>query len=597
MADSDPKALRVEAVRSLIDSIASDASLSEGTRVGIVGFSDDARVIQPLNNVSAVRKAIGGLTFPASGNTDLLSALHKGYQVFQKADTFEARKPVMLFLTDGSPYDSRKLREPGAYFLELQAYIRDKLKPYGCAIYAIGMDVSGGWAETESRWHDVADAVYGAGDVEQLNMALGEIVQQVYGIPPAAREVVTPEQKLVFSLPPYSERLEVYVLSAGKDGHLTLHSPSGSVVKTGEEGTSMEERGSYRKLVIAEPEPGDWTLKAVGGEFAVYRRLVHRRLKLVKPGRVHPLGKPMVAEVAFMKDETQELSGYKLRFSGQVIAPDGREYRLEFAPKADGGYISRSAIIPDVKGPYVLKLIAQGGDAFRSETAETIIVREMPYVVIHEPTGMTLDTDSLEVRASLYRGSESLPEQELANAPVLAKLQYPNGEVKTAWLELAPGNVFFGSFGLREKGQYRLEVKTADSWAASETMSFRLRMGLFSYIHRFSGYAWIGVISLLPLVVLAFFIRLSTYPRVTGSVSGHLASGDDALLGQARFYRKRWGLLRLRRRDNVPSRVILITGLSGSAVLIWYRKGVLLARRRLNHGGILNMGKHSLKYA
>ena len=597
IANSDPEGLRAEVIRRMIGSIASDASLSEWTRVGVMSFSDEARVMLPLDDVSAIREAIGGLDYPAAGGTDLLSALQGGIQVFDGADTFSDRKPVMLFLTDGVPYDRRKLREPGAYFLELQAYVSERLRLHGCAVYVIVIDVSGGCVERESRWRDVADAVFGVQAEEQLNPALEGVMQGIYGIPPAVRETVTPERELTFPVPPYSELLEAYTLGACVDSGLTLHRPDGGAVECTELGASAEEHGACRKFMVTEPEPGDWTFRAVGGEFAVYRKLVSRRLRLVKPDKAHPLGKPMRVEVSFLDGAIRELSAYKLRLSGRLIAPDGGEHGLEFAAKADGGYVARSAVIPDVEGLFTLKLTAHGGDAFHSETVETITVSEMPYIVIHKPAVAALDIGGMEVQASLYRGSERLPEQELADVPALAKLFCPDGEVKAAWLELAPGGVFRGSFGLETKGRYRLEVKTADSHVAPEAVVFSAKMSPLGYVRRSAVYAGVGIASLLLLAVMALFIRLCTYPRATGSISGYPASGGEALLGRRRFYRKRWGFLRLKKHGDTRGRTVLITGSSGNAVLIWCWKGLTVARRRLSQNGILNIGRHSLRYA
>lgn len=607
MADSDPENLRLEAAKRIVERIADDTTLSEGTRIGVVSFSDDAQVISPLDRASSVRDAISDLSVPVSGNTNLLAALYRGYQTFAAAGTFPHRKPVLLFLTDGSPYDVRKLKETGAYFLELQAFIKEKLKPRGCAIYVVGVDVRGQWGQMEGYWREIADGVYGVEGVEGLEPALRNIIEQIYGIPPAVREIVKPGADVVFTIPSYTEELQIYVLNQGSGGHLALYRPDGSVVIEGEGGVLIEEYGSYKRLSLLEPAHGDWMFRAREGEFAVYRKLVPYRLKLLKPEGIHPLGKPLRLEIAFLKNDGRpvaELSGYRLRFLGRIIAPSGMEHELEFEAGAAGRYCAKSALIPEVEGRYKVTLTVQGGDAFRSETAETVTVELMPYIVITKPVNSTLYFGDLEVEASLFQAGEPLPVQELGDASVLARLRDPAGKVLTTWLELKPDSPvakLCGSFleALKEEGQYQLEVKALGSDASAETLSFRARRGLIDRLSRRAAYAGMGLTGLLVFGVLAFLIRARKFPRIVGCVSAHLSSDEDVFLGQKRIYRKRWSFLHLKRHKDTSGRWLLVAGASAGenqAVNIWCRAGLTLAKRRLYRDSVLGLGKHTLKY-
>ena len=149
IADSDPDNLRMEATRQIIEKIARENTLSAVSRIGILCFSDDAHVVAPLGQPSVVKDAASSMRTSSSGNTNLLAALHTAYQTFAAAGTFPRRKPIVFLLTDGSPYDDRKLREVGAYFLELQVFIEEKLRSRGCAIYVVGIDARKRWDQVE----------------------------------------------------------------------------------------------------------------------------------------------------------------------------------------------------------------------------------------------------------------------------------------------------------------------------------------------------------------------------------------------------------------------------------------------------------------
>jgi len=186
----------------------------------------------------------------------------------------------------------------------------------------------------------------------------------------------------------------------------------------------------------------------------------------------------------------------------------------------------------------------------------------------------------------------------------LARLESPSGQISTQWLELRPDSQAAAlnctiPNGLREEGQYRLMVKSMDLAVSAETLSFHVRRGLLSRVWWFAVYTSGGIASILVLAVLVFLLWARRFPRVTGSVSAHLSSDAEVLLGQKRFYCRRWGFWRLSKSGATPGRWLLIAGApgGGEAISVWYRTGLMFARRRMYRDGILKLEKHTLKYS
>lgn len=606
MGDSDPEGLGIEATRRFVGRIARDEALSSVTRIGVSSFKNTAEVMAQLGTPSIAGDSLSGIELSLSGNTNLLAALRSGHQIFASFGTFSGRKPVMLFITDGSPYDARKLEETGAYFLEIEAFIKEKLEPRGCAIYVVGIDAHDGWSEMEPRWQAIAHGVYGMKNMDQFETIMDSLIEQIYGIPPVAKELVKPGHDLEFSVPPYTERLEVYILKNEDGGYLAVHRPNDSVVLDDEKGVSTKDYGSYRSLSIQEPAHGKWRYHATQRESGVYRKIYPYRLKLVSLHDVHPLGKALKLEAAFMRSDgkpVRELPGYKFRFTGQITTPDNRTYELEFIAGGDGAYVTRTAVVPHVEGVYEVTLIAQGGHGFRSETKKNITVKLMPYAVITSPSSSPLKPGDLEVAVSILQAGEPLLDQDVSDGSILANLEGPSGEVLTTWLRLKPDiNVamLYGVFpeALRKDGEYLLYIQAADSTVGADSMVFHVKRTLRGRLSRWGGYVGkcLALLALLAIIILV--IRLCRSPKVTGVTGAYPSSGEDVSLGQRHLFHGRCALMRVRRHSGASGRWVFITGASAGneAVNIWYRSGMMLSKRRLHQDDAINLGRHTIRY-
>jgi uncharacterized protein YegL len=96
-----------EAVASLFNSLKANPRVVDVVRVSLIGFSDNAQTILPLGDVREVISP--GLV--AGGTTNYSAALSLVRQVIPddvaalKREGFRVNRPLMFFVTDGSPVD------------------------------------------------------------------------------------------------------------------------------------------------------------------------------------------------------------------------------------------------------------------------------------------------------------------------------------------------------------------------------------------------------------------------------------------------------------------------------------------------------------
>jgi uncharacterized protein YegL len=96
------------AAASLLRSLAADPVMAGAVRVSLIEFSDDARTVIPLSDVTDVTRMP---TLVAGGTTNYSAAFSLVRQVIPKDvanlknEGFKVFRPVMFFMTDGSPTD------------------------------------------------------------------------------------------------------------------------------------------------------------------------------------------------------------------------------------------------------------------------------------------------------------------------------------------------------------------------------------------------------------------------------------------------------------------------------------------------------------
>jgi uncharacterized protein YegL len=96
---------------AVMDALAKNPILNDKVRFGMVDFSDDARVVLPLCDVSTVNQlpnltARGGTSYGAA--FQLLRRQLESDVAQLRADGFKVHRPAVFFLSDGEPTDNWK---------------------------------------------------------------------------------------------------------------------------------------------------------------------------------------------------------------------------------------------------------------------------------------------------------------------------------------------------------------------------------------------------------------------------------------------------------------------------------------------------------
>jgi len=97
-----------EAVSSLFRTLAANPAMADTVRVALIEFSEDARIVIPLSDVGEITRVPA---LVAGGTTNYSAALRLVRQVIPddvaslKSEGFRVWRPVMFFVTDGSPAD------------------------------------------------------------------------------------------------------------------------------------------------------------------------------------------------------------------------------------------------------------------------------------------------------------------------------------------------------------------------------------------------------------------------------------------------------------------------------------------------------------
>ena len=548
---TDPEGLRVQASKYLIRNIAQKSTGELSHRIGIVNFGTGAPadLTMPLTEATraigdtGVQSLVSSLRILSLGDTSFISALEAAYQGFIAKETLKGnRKPVIIIFTDGEPDDPRKLTSE-KYFQEMEDFNISSLKPYGCDLYVIGIDVAGStWAKSAPGWSRIIPPghVYQISSMDELREKFNEAIRQIFGIPPVPPDLVT-AGGFEFDVPPYLQKIEFHVFPEREGLTLSVFGPDGKPVNIGSEKAPVQEYETYDIITIVEPPHGKWRYEIVQGEgrIEVYRNAIPIRMELISPRKVHPLGKPMDLMASFLRpdgEEVSEIPEYPIGLTAKIIAPHGSEHDIKFERGAKGICFGSPSIKDvSIEGVYRITLTMKGGDVYKSSTERRVEVRSTPYVMVDKPVhGSFLNfSDSLLVEASLLLNGKSLaPEKEFTDHPdflMLAQVvQTPDGQSsESIWLAPASDSQIPGRFhgilpvALNQRGRHVLMLRLAgelrsgkESLSDYSEVSFSVRPSFWQRVH--TKWPWIALFS--GLIIIAFVIYRIQLPKLMGTL-------------------------------------------------------------------------------
>ena len=548
---TDPEGLRIQASKYLIRNIAQKSTGELSHRIGIVNFGTTAPadLTVPLAEVTktmgdpGVQNLVASLRTLSMGDTSFISALNAAYQGFIAKETLKGnRKPVIIIFTDGEPDDPRKL-DSEKYFQEMEDFNVSSLKPYGCDLYVIGIDVAGStWAKSAPGWSRIVPPgrVYQINDMDELREKFNEAIRQIFGIPPVPPDLVT-AGGFEFDVPPYLQKMEFHVFPEREGLTLSVFGPDGAAVDIGSEKAPVQEYETYDIITIMEPPHGKWRYEIVQGEgrIEVYRNAIPIKMELISPRKVHPLGKPMNLMASFLRPdggEVFEIPEYPIGLTAKVIAPDGSENDIKFE-RGEKGLCFGTPSIGDInlKGFYRIILTMKGGDVYKSSTERRTEVRSMPYVMVDRPaSGSSLKfSHSLPVEASLLLNGESLaPEKEFTDHPdylMLAQVvQTPDGKSsESIWLAPTSDGQIPGRFHgilpveLKHRGRHVLMARLAgelrsgqESFSDYSEVSFSVQPSFWQRVY--GRWPWMALFS--GVIIAAFIVYGLQRPKLMGTL-------------------------------------------------------------------------------
>ncbi len=431
---TDPAGIRIEAAKYAVSSIAAKSSAESPNRVGVVDFADYVTMHSPpLQAVSAtagIEEATGRIAIRSLGNryTNVIAALRRAAEAFSASGSFEpGRNPRLILFTDGLPEDARGL-PPERYFAEIEEFSSQHLKAKGVELYVIAVDVAGRfWPKYRKYWERIAgpERIAAIASVEELRWRYNDVINRIFSIPSAVRDVLTTGSKS-FELKPYLDRVEFHVFPSTPKLVLQLRRPDGRFVDPGEDGDAKRRRyPGYEIVSVYDPEPGTWSYEIIEGKghVEIYRNEVPVHMQLVAPRPVHPQGKELQVVARFSRTSGRPLKSdprYPLSLTGRVVPPTGDAINLLFTKPSAGYYLGRPSFLPKLPGDYTITLRTQAPEALDVSVSYRVSVGPDPYLALHRPTERRIPVykTTLDVAGELKVAEQPVtPEEHFATHP------------------------------------------------------------------------------------------------------------------------------------------------------------------------------------
>lgn len=452
----------------------------------------------------------------------------------------------------------------------------------------------------------------------QIPEKFNEIVRQLFDIPTVAPDVVTAREQ-EFDVQPYLEKLEFHVFPAGKDLKLVILDPGKKPLVAGDRG-QIKRYETYEIITFLNPPYGRWKYQILEGigKVEIYRNALPIRLRLINPGDVHPVHKPLRLVASFLQvsgEEVVSVPEYPLKLTAKIVPPAGAEHDVTLRGVGEGIFFADRSLDPTVAGAYRILLTVHGGEVYRFAREKTLMVKPLPYIAVEEPIDGAVAgwRSPLPLRVRLLQGGKPFVAQDhfLDHPGALMLAQFvrtPGGkQLKDSfWLEPASGDATPGRFlGLlplpaREEGWYILKVRLAGQARAgagevqdSTEVRIFLDLPLCAQV-RCAESAGLALLALL----MGGGVWVMTLPRMQGQLFIY-PSGEEAgvPLAQPRLRGKKVRIVRVREGAGPENRWLWVNRLrKGVTLRLRFRDGWRIRARTLAPNSTVRVGKFSIKY-
>ncbi|MEM3473735.1 MAG: vWA domain-containing protein [archaeon] len=532
---TDPKNLRVDAVKYFINNFATKSDQKNPNRIGVINFGSNtpSDYLIPLTEVYFQnQKLVDDITYKIKplnlGETNFINALKCAINEFQVNDSFsQSRRTAVVIFTDGEPYDSRKL-SLSAYFDEIKTYISSNF-PSNCQIFIVGIDdQQNTWSKTLPYWKQIlpSNQILKINQMSDLQEAFNNIIRQIFQIPNVPPDIVGTSEK-VFNVPPYIDTLELHAFFETKGVSLDICGPDNKPVdfkKTS--GCFAINKGTYTIFIISEPTPGEWKYKTVGGKgtILIYKNFIPVKVNLISPQSPYPAFKKSKIIVEFLRSNGSEVISdpkYPLRIVASIKDSNGNLLFSSILDKTGFATYESSGIFSiNQKGIYNLIFEVAGGTDYSYSYTKKIEVADIPYLIAIKPklNSIIPISNSLNIEVGLEKSGKALnPLNEFENSPLLlvrAQLKKFPGEMKSniepkiIWLdpEKSGSNLFACNFPVSKaaEGKYSIYIalkgmsKTFGNYSDILIVDFEMKPSLlqtlfvvFKYVILFFVFLWV----------------------------------------------------------------------------------------------------------
>ncbi|MGH8058907.1 MAG: vWA domain-containing protein, partial [Candidatus Entotheonellia bacterium] len=629
---TDPQGLRIAASRYLIRNLAQRSDQDSKHRLGLVHFGTaaPASLAVPLSEVSqqendaGVQRLLAGLKPLSLGDTNFVAALKAAHEGFRASQTFSLkRKAAIVIFTDGEPDDPRKLTME-AYFREIREFLDASLRPNGYEVYVVGIeDVKRTWTKSIPHWRKLLSPVrvLQLEQMDQLPEKFNDIVRQLFEIPSMRPDVVTAREQ-EFDVQPYLEKLEFHIFPLGTGLKLSILEPGKKPLVAGDR-VQIKHYETYDIITVLSPPYGRWKYQILegSGRVEIYRNALPIRLRLINPGDVHPMNKPLRLAAGFVKATGEEVASvpeYPLKLTAKIVLPSGGEHDVTLYGIGEGIFFADGSVDPAMAGTYRIILTAHGGDVYRFSREKTIAVSPLPYIAVEDPTdgAVALLRSPLPVRVRLLQGGKPLVarDQFLNHPGALMLAQFVRAPAGTHpdsfWLEPVPDDATSGSFWgslplpTLDEGWYILKVRLAGQLRTgvgevqdSTEVKFFLKQPPCAAIC-WAKRAGKGIALVVVALIISGGIWTGALPRMQGQLFIYPSGEEGGVpLAQPQLRGKKARIIRVPGGSGYESRWIWVNRLrKGANLRVRSREGWKVRARTLALNGTTRVGKFVIKY-
>ena len=530
---TDPNNLRIEASKYFLINLARRSECEPFLKIGIVNFGTtvkdeyiaDLTIVTSNPDDQGVTGLLSFLKPLSLGYTSFIKALESAHRIFLKSMTFQAkRKPIIVIFTDGEPDDERHLTLE-KYFEEIENFYNNSLKKINCEIFVIGIDFLGGtWGKTLPYWRKFLseENIMKIERMEDLHQKYNEIIQKIFYLPSTLPDVFT--DSLNFEVQPYLEKIQFDIYPETKDIEVEITDATERKLSERDPNVYIKAYPTYKTIIVSNPLPGIWNYKIIKGKgkVKIYKTLIPNKMRLISPSLKHALGRPFEVIFAFLKEndtEVELLPEYPLIFTGRIISPDGKIFRLEFKKEEKGIYRSEKEFKPEIAGTYKIILVATGREGFEIKNEFPIEIIKSPYVIVKYPinnSSIKGYKKNLKIEAMLMYENKPINPYKFfetdPNSLIWTQLVYlPGGKRSRIVVPLEPSEEEIGRFQgiisepLKEKGKYILKIEMFGKLLPTneicrDVVTIRFNV-VPSFLNKISSYWYIFLLAFVAAII------------------------------------------------------------------------------------------------